>query len=96
MSPGEAPRGRGRQHQSHQHHQHRSLGQLELIIKIGLLPDAIPDALESGFQCVRTHLIQGFMAFHTVRDGRIVMLMVSAWPESGFLERAARPPTAIG
>jgi hypothetical protein len=56
----------------------------------------MPDAMEPGIHCVRTHWIWGFMAFHTVRRIRIVMLMVPAWPESGFLERAARPPTAIG
>jgi hypothetical protein len=31
------------------------------------------------------------MAFKLVRRIQAVMLMVSAWPESGFLERAARP-----
>jgi hypothetical protein len=36
---------------------------LELIMKIGPLPDA----LEPGFQCVRTHWIRGFMAFQLVR-----------------------------
>lgn len=30
---------------------------------IGLLPDALPDALEPGFDCVRTHWNPGFMAF---------------------------------
>ena len=37
----------------------------------------LPDALESGFQCVRTHWIQGFMAFQLTRRTRTVMLMVS-------------------
>jgi hypothetical protein len=36
------------------------------------------------------------MAFRRVRHARIVMLMVPACPESGFLERSARPPSAIG
>jgi hypothetical protein len=30
-------------------------------------------------------------AFHRARHARTVMLMVPACPESGFLERAARP-----
>jgi hypothetical protein len=37
----------------------------------------LPDALESGFQCVRTHWIPGFMAFQLTRRTRTVMLMVS-------------------
>jgi hypothetical protein len=53
-----------------------------LITKIGplrdALPDAMPDALEPGFHCVRTNWIQGFMAFHRVRHAPTVMLMVSA------------------
>jgi hypothetical protein len=43
-----------------------------LIMKIGPLPDAV----EPGFQCVSTHWIRGFMAFHRVRHVRTVMLMV--------------------
>jgi len=43
-----------------------------LIMKIGPLPDAV----EPGFQCVRTHWIRGFMAFHRARHVRAVMLMV--------------------
>ena len=40
-------------------------GQLELIMTIGVLPDAVePDAVEPGIHCVRTHWIQGFIAFH--------------------------------
>jgi len=31
------------------------------------------------------------MAFRRARRARTVMLMMTAWPESGFLERAARP-----
>ena len=53
-------------------------GQLMLIMKIGPMPDALPDAsrrrtpadagrrldaLKPGFHCVRTHWIRGFMAF---------------------------------
>jgi hypothetical protein len=33
---------------------------------IGVLPDAagrLPDAVEPGIHCVRTHWIRGFMAF---------------------------------
>jgi hypothetical protein len=74
-----------------------------LIMTIGLLPDAsrtpagrLPDALKPGIHCVRTHWIRGFMTFRRVRHARIVMLMVPACPESGFLERAARPPPTIG
>ena len=36
----------------------------------------LPDALDSGFHCVRTHWIRGFMAFRLVQRIRIVMLMV--------------------
>jgi hypothetical protein len=43
-----------------------------LIMKLG----ARPDAMEPGIHCVRTHWIRGFIAFHWVRLGRIVMLMV--------------------
>jgi len=49
-------------------------------LSIGLLPDAV----ESGFHGVKTHWIQGFMAFRLARCTRIVVLMVSMWPESGF------------
>jgi hypothetical protein len=42
-----------------------------LIMKIVLLPDAV----EPGFQCVKTHWIRGFMAFHRVRHVQTVMLM---------------------
>jgi hypothetical protein len=48
---------------------------------VNLLPEAVnllPDAVKPGIQCVRTHWIRGFMAFHRVRRTRIVMLMVSA------------------
>ena len=57
-------------------------------MKIGLLPDAV----KPGIHGVRTHWIQGFMGFRVVRRIRSVMLMlmVLAWPESGFLEGAAR------
>jgi hypothetical protein len=43
-----------------------------LITKIGPLPDA----LEPGFQCVRTHWIRGLMAFQLVRRARAVVLTV--------------------
>jgi hypothetical protein len=45
---------------------------LMLIMKIGPLPDA----LEPGFQCVRTQWIRGSIAFQPTRRTRIVMLMV--------------------
>jgi hypothetical protein len=71
---------------------------------VGLLPDdvpddvpgALPDAVKPGIHCVRTRWIRGFMAFRPVRHARIVMLMVPVGPESGFLERADRPPPTIG
>ena len=44
---------------------------------------------------VRTHWNRGFMAFKLVRCALCVMLMVLAWPESGFGEGAA-PPAAVG
>jgi hypothetical protein len=53
-------------------------------LSIGLLPDAV----ESGFHCVKTHWIRGFMAFRLVRRTRTVVWMVPVWPESGFLGRA--------
>ena len=90
------------QHQSQQH-QHHIPGQLELIMKIGPLPDAcrthwirgltasgpLPDAVDPGFQCVRTHWIQGFIAFQLARRTRTMRLMVPAGPESGF---SGEPP----
>jgi len=53
----------------------------------------LPDVLKPGIHGVRTRWIRGFMAFRLVRRTRIVMLMVSACPESGFLGRAARAPS---
>jgi len=52
---------------------------------------ARPDALDPGFHGVGARWIRGFMAFGRVRDIGTVMLMMPACPESGFLERAARP-----
>jgi hypothetical protein len=66
--------GSGKQHQSHNHHQHRILGQLVLIMMIGLLPDV----LKPGIHGARTHWIRAFMAFQLVRRIRTVMLMVPA------------------
>jgi hypothetical protein len=50
---------------------------------MGPLPDAgrmpagrLPDAVETGFHCVRAHWIRGFMAFRLARRTRIAMLMV--------------------
>jgi hypothetical protein len=51
-----------------------------LIMKIGPLRDA----MEPDIHCVRTHWNQGFIAFELARRGRTVVLMVPAWPESGF------------
>ena len=51
-----------------------------LIMKIGPLPDA----MEPDIHCVRTHWIRGFIAFRLARRARTVVLMVPAWPESGF------------
>jgi len=48
----------------------RNAAQLELIMKTGLPPDAcrtLPDAMEPGFHCVRTHSNRGFMTFQLVR-----------------------------
>jgi hypothetical protein len=50
----------------------------------------MPDALKPDIHCVRTHWIRGFIAFRLARRTRTVVLMVSAWPESGLPERAAR------
>jgi hypothetical protein len=47
-----------------------------LIMTVGLLPDA----LEPGIHCVRTHWIRGVMAFHLVQHARNVMLMVPVLP----------------
>jgi hypothetical protein len=41
-------------------------------LSIGLLSDAV----ESGFHGIKTHWIQGFMAFRLARRTRIVVLMV--------------------
>jgi hypothetical protein len=46
--------------------------------------------MDPGFHCVRVHWIRGFMTFRLVRRTRTVVLMVPAWPESGFRERIAR------
>ena len=43
-----------------------------MIMEIGPLPDA----MDPGIHCVRSHWIQGFMAFEPDRRTRIVMLMV--------------------
>jgi hypothetical protein len=36
----------------------------------------LPDAVEPGFDCVRTHWIRGFIAFQIARRTQGVMLMV--------------------
>jgi hypothetical protein len=71
MSPVGAARARNAS-QSHQYHRHRIPDQPMLIMKIG----PMPDAMESGIHCVRTHWIRGFMAFHQVRHVRTMMLVV--------------------
>jgi hypothetical protein len=58
-------------------------GQLMLIMKIGPLPDALPEASQ-------THWIRGFIAFHLAQHARTVMLMVPVCPESGFLSEDRR------
>ena len=55
----------------------------------------LPDAMKPGFHCVRTHWIRGFMAFQLAQCTRIVLLVVPVWTESGFGERAARPPSRL-
>jgi len=51
-----------------------------------------PDAMEPGFQCVRTQWIRGFMPFRQPWRPRIMMLMVPERPECGM--RAHRHPAA--
>ena len=55
-----------------------------------LLGAPLPDPLDPGFHCVRTHWIRGFMAFRLARRTRTVMLMVPVCPESGFLSEDGR------
>jgi hypothetical protein len=43
-----------------------------------------PNVLDSGFHCVRTHWIPGFIAFQLARRTRTVRLMVPVGSESGF------------
>ena len=43
----------------------------------------LPDAMNPGFHCVRTHWIRGFMTFMLARRTRMVMLMVPVCPASG-------------
>jgi hypothetical protein len=50
-----------------------------------------PNALDTGFHCVRTHWIWGFMAFQRAGCTRTVRLRMPVRPESGFQERAIRP-----
>jgi len=52
-------------------------------VSAGLSPNA--DALDPGFHGDRRPWIRGFMAFHRLRPASTAMLMVSVWPESGFL-----------
>ena len=58
---------------------------------IPLRQNALLNALDPGFHCVRAHWIRGLMAFDLARRIRTVMLMVPVCPESGFIGRAARP-----
>jgi hypothetical protein len=51
----------------------------------------LPDAMEPGFHCVRTHWIRGFMAFQLAQRTRIVLLVVPVWTESGFGNEPPRP-----
>jgi len=52
----------------------------------------LPNEVEPGFHCVRTHWIRGFIAFMLARRTRTVVLMVPAWPEFGFRVRAPPAP----
>jgi hypothetical protein len=38
--------------------------------------DALPDALDPGFHCVRTHWIRGFMTFELARRIRTLVVLV--------------------
>ena len=96
LSPGGALHGRGIQ-TSHISTTSTVIRSAWVIMTIGMLPDAsrthtghVPDALEPGIHCVRTHWIRGFMTFRRVRHARIVMLMVPVCPESGFLSEDGR------
>jgi hypothetical protein len=51
---------------------------------------SLPDALDLGFHCVRTHWIRDFMTFQLARRARSVMLMVLVLRECGFGECATR------
>ena len=55
-----------------------------MIMTNGLLPDACRTHWIREFTALELHWIRGFVAFQLVRHGRIVMLMVTACPESGF------------
>ena len=46
--------------------------------------------MDPDIHCVRAHWIRGFIALQLPRRTRIMVLMVPAWPKSGFRERAAR------
>jgi hypothetical protein len=37
---------------------------------------SLPDAVEPGFHCARTHWIRGFMTFQLARRTRTVLLVV--------------------
>jgi hypothetical protein len=47
--------------------------QPDVVERAGL---SLPDALDSGFHCVRAHWIRGFIAFQLARRAGTVMLMV--------------------
>ena len=83
----------GRQHQSHRHHQHRKLRQFW----VDHHDWSAAGRSETGNPLRQNALDPGFHGVRMVRRMRTVMLMVPTWPESGFLERAARlRPTTRG
>jgi hypothetical protein len=51
----------------------------------------LPDALKPDIHCVRTRWIRGSMPFRPARRTLALVLMVSAWPESGFGNESPGP-----
>ena len=56
----------------------------------------LPDVLKPDIHGVSTHWNRGFMAFQLARRTRTVVLMVPAWPESGFGRSAQRDYARLG
>jgi hypothetical protein len=83
----------GRQHQSHRHHQHRKLRQFWVDHDDW----SAAGRSETGNPLRQNALDPGFHGVRMVRRMGTVVLMVPAWPESGFLGHAARlRPTTRG